>query len=406
MTPIQRVQDILLRPQQTWPVIAQEPASTASIYNGYVVYLAAIPAIATFIGLSLVGAGGMGYGIRVPIVSGLLNMVLSFVLTLAMVYALAWVVDALAPTFGGTKDRLAALKVVAYGATASFVGGIFGLLPSLWILGLLASLYSIYLIYTGLPVLMRCPPGKAAGYTAVVVVCGIVLSLLIGVALALLMPATGMGRMGSAAGGTEVTISTPGGEVKIDSGQLEAMARKMEEAGKRMEEAQKAGDTAAVGKAMSEMMGAIGGTGTPIPAQELQALLPEAIGDLRRASLEARGGQAAGVAGSSARGEYVAGERRVELSITDSGGLAGLATLAGMVTGERETDGRVERVTRQGNRTLREAFDKDGRDAEVTVILANGVIVGAEGDGVDVAALRRFVEGVDLGRIETMQRPK
>ena len=44
MALIQRVQDILLKPRQTWPTIAQEPASVASIYNGYLIYLAAIPA--------------------------------------------------------------------------------------------------------------------------------------------------------------------------------------------------------------------------------------------------------------------------------------------------------------------------------------------------------------------------
>src|SRR5512147_32901 len=147
MSLIQRVQDILLKPKDTWPAIAQEPASVASIYNNYVIYLAAIPAIASFIGLSLVGVGGFGFGFRVPIVSGLVNMVVGYVLTLVMVFVLALIVDALAPTFNGTKNQVAALKVVAYGATAGFVAGIFSLLPSLSILGLLASLYSIYLIY-------------------------------------------------------------------------------------------------------------------------------------------------------------------------------------------------------------------------------------------------------------------
>ena len=188
MALIQRVQDILLKPKETWPVIAQEPATVASIYNGYVIYLAAIPAIAGFIGLSLVGVGGFGIGFRVPIVAGLVNMVVGFALSLVMVFVLALIVDALAPTFGGTKSQIAALKVVAYGATAGFVGGIFSLLPALSILGLLAGLYSIYLIYTGLPVLMRCPPEKAVGYTAVVIVCGIVLGILIGVVSSLFMP--------------------------------------------------------------------------------------------------------------------------------------------------------------------------------------------------------------------------
>ena len=406
MSIIQRVQDILLKPKVTWPTIAQEPASVASIYNNYVIYLAAIPAIATFIGLSLVGIGGFGMGFRMPIVSGLVNMVVGFVLSLVMVFVLALIVDALAPTFGGTKNQIAALKVVAYGSTAGFVGGIFGLLPALSILGLLAALYSIYLIYTGLPVLMRCPPEKAGAYTAVVIVCGIVLGLLIGVVTSLLVPSRGFGAMGGGAGGN-VTLSTPGGEVKIDSGKLEAMAKKMEEAGKRMEEAQKSGDSAAAGKAMGEMMGALGGNAVPIPAQDLKALLPESIGDLKRESFEAQGGQAMGIAGSSAKGSYGTGEQRVRLSITDAGGLAGLAAMAGWanMTVDRETDGQVEKVYKQGSRTVREEYRKDGSHGEVTVILNNGVIVEAEGDKVDIAGLRKIVEGVNLAKLEAIQRP-
>ena len=74
---------------------------------------------------------------------------------------------------------MAALKVVAYGSTAGFVGGIFSLLPPLAWLGLLLALYSIYLFYTGLPVLMRCPPEKAGAYTAVVIVCAIVATIVV-----------------------------------------------------------------------------------------------------------------------------------------------------------------------------------------------------------------------------------
>lgn len=410
MALIQRVQDILLKPKETWPAIAQEPASVASIYNNYVIYLAAIPAIAGFIGLSLIGIGGFGVNFRVPIVTGLVNMVVGYVLSLVMVFVLALIVDALAPTFGGTKNQVAALKVVAYGATAGFVAGIFSLLPALSILGLLVSLYSIYLIYLGLPVLMRCPPEKSVAYTAVVVVCGIVLGIVVSAISGLVLPSRGFMGAG-AAGGGDVAISTPGGEVKIDSSKMEEMARKAEEAAKRMEQAQKSGDAAAAGKAMSEMMGAVAGMaaggGAPIPAQELKTLLPESIGSLARTSFEAQGGQAMGIAGSSARGRYEAGDRQVELSITDTGGLAGLAALAGWanMTVDRETDGRIEKVYKQGNRTIREEYDKDGSQGEITVILANGVIVEAQGDNIPPAELKNIVEGLNLGRIESMQRP-
>ena len=124
MALIERVQAILLKPRETWPVIAAEGGDTASIFTGYVMILAAIPAVAGFIGLTLVGVGGFGLNYRLPILAGLVQMIVSYLLTLVMVFVLALIVNALAPTFGGTKDSLRALKLVAYGVTASFLGGI------------------------------------------------------------------------------------------------------------------------------------------------------------------------------------------------------------------------------------------------------------------------------------------
>ena len=418
MNLIQRAQDILLKPKETWPTIASEPADTASVYRNYLIFLAAIPAVAGFIGMSLIGFGGFGVSMRLPLMSGLVHMVVGYVLSLAMVFVLALIVDALAPTFGGTKSAISALKVVAYGSTAGFLGGIFGLLPSLSMLGLLAALYSVYLVYTGLPVLMKCPPGKAGAYTAVVIVCGIVLMIVMAAVSSLFMPVSGMHmggmNMGGLPGATErggdVTIKTPGGEVNINIAKMEDMAKKMDEAGKRMEAAQKSGDGAAAGKAMGDILGAMSGAAgvnsVPIAAQELKALLPEAIGSMKRESFEAQGGQAMGLAGSSAKASYAAGEQRVRLSITDMGGMGGLAAMASWanMTMDKETDGKVEKVYKQGNRTVREEYRKDGSHGEVTLILENGVLVEAEGDKVDIAALKKIIDGVGLDKIEALKR--
>lgn len=408
MNLVQRVQDILLKPKETWPTIEAENVTPSSIYSEYLIFLAAIPALAGFVGLSLIGVGGMGFGFRIPILTGLVHMVVSFVLALVMVYVLSLIVDALAPTFGGTKNPINALKVVAYGSTAGFVGGVFNLLPMLSILGLLAALYSIYLIYTGLPVLMKCPPEKAVAYTAVVIVCSIVAMVLLSVLTAMLLPGRGMMMGGDLpGGGGEVSIKTPGGEIKIDGNKMEEMARKMEEAGKRMEQAQKSGDSAAAGKAMGDILGAMtGSSGTPIPAPELKALLPEAVGDLKRESFEAQSGQAMGVGGSSAKARYADGGQSVQLSITDLGGMAGLAAMAGWanMTVDRETDTEIEKVYKQGNRTIREEFRKDGSRGEVTVILGNGVLVEVEGKGLPPATLKKIAEGVDLAKLEGMKR--
>jgi hypothetical protein len=406
MSIVQRVKDILLNPKGTWPVIDSEAATVKSIYVPYVVVLAAIPAIAAFIGFSLIGMGGMGISMRIPVGSGLVQMIVSYILSLAMVYVLALIVDGLAPTFGGTKNQISALKVVAYGATAGFLGGIFSLLPSLSILGVLAALYSIYLIYTGLPVLMKSPQDKALAYTAVVIVCGIVAGILIGVLSAMVTPSPPMSSIG---GPSSVSIKTPQGEVKIDTNKMEEMAKKMEAAGKQMEAAQKSGDPAAAGQAAAAVLGAITGgqQRAVVPAGDLKAMLPESIGGLKRESFEAQTGGAMGITGSTARAVYASGEQRISLSISDTGGMAGLMALAGWanMTTDRETDQEVEKIYKQGARTVREEFRKDGSRSEYTVILPNGLMVQADGDRVPLDQVKKAVDGVGLAKLEAMQLP-
>jgi hypothetical protein len=407
MNLVQRVKDILLAPKTTWPQIAQEPADVKSLYANYIVFLAAIPAIATFIGLSVFGIGAFGVSYRVPVMSGLVNMVVGYLLSLGIVFVLALVVDALAPTFGGVRNPVNALKLVAYGATASFVGGIFGLLPSLSILTLLFAIYTVYLIYTGLPVVMKCPPEKAVGYTATIMLCGIVAGVLIAVVSAMVMPSRGLGMAGMGGDAGELTISTPGGKVSIDTQQMEQMARKMEEAGKRMEAAQQSGDAAAAGKAMGEVLGALaGGGGTPMAAQDLKALLPATLLGLPRQSYEARSGQAMGIGGSGARASYGAGAERVELSITDMGGIGAFAMVANFasVAGESESDVRIEKTYKQGARTVHEEYRKDGSHAEVTMFLGNGIMVSAIGQRLDAAALKRALDEAGVDRIESLKR--
>lgn len=192
MSIINRAKAILLDPRKTWGEIESEQTDVAAIYKGYLVPIALVPAIAGFVGSSVVGISFLGTTHRVPMASGLVNMVVGYALMLAALFVVALIVDALAPTFGGTQDRVRAVKVVAYGSTASILGGIFSVLPALAPLGLIASIYSIYLIYLGLPVLMRCPADKAVAYTALVVVCGVIAGLLLGAATAVFAPSAAL----------------------------------------------------------------------------------------------------------------------------------------------------------------------------------------------------------------------
>jgi hypothetical protein len=180
-----RIKAILASPQTEWPVIAAEPATTAGLFRNYIAIVAALPVLAHFIKGSLIGYGAWGAHMHTPVGMGLVGLLLHYVLMLVVTYVMALIVDALAPGFGGQKDPVQALKVVAYAWTASWVAGIAVILPWLgWLVALAGAVYGIYLLYLGLPHTMRCPAERSGAYTAVTVIIAIVLSWIVGLVLA------------------------------------------------------------------------------------------------------------------------------------------------------------------------------------------------------------------------------
>ena len=181
MNLVERVKRLLLQPQEEWQVIDTEPVDIAALYKGYIAPLAAIGPVCSLIGMWLIGITVPMMGtFRVPFGAALAQSVVHYVLTLAGVYIVAMIIDALAPTFGAQRSMGQALKLAAYASTASWVAGVVMLIPALGLLGLLAALYSLYLLYLGMPVLMRVPQDKVVGYTAVVVISAVVLFVVVG----------------------------------------------------------------------------------------------------------------------------------------------------------------------------------------------------------------------------------
>lgn len=180
MNIFERAKNILVSPKSEWEVIKNEQSTVADLFTKYALILALIPVVAGFIGQSLIGISLGPFGsFKVPIVNGLIYAVLYYILTLAGIYLVAFVVDALAPSFGAEKDMVSSLKVVVYSYTAAWVAGIFQIIPMLAILGIL-GLYSLYLLYLGLNIVKGSPSDKVLGYTVVVVVITIVVYFIIG----------------------------------------------------------------------------------------------------------------------------------------------------------------------------------------------------------------------------------
>ncbi|MGH7900727.1 MAG: Yip1 family protein [Thermodesulfobacteriota bacterium] len=181
MNLVERVKNIILKPKQEWNVIDTEAAQTIDLYKCYVIPLAAIGPIASLIGTTLIGISLPGVGTyRVPFGSAIGQMIVVYILSLIGVYVMALIIDFLAPSFSGEKNTNQALKVAVYSSTASWLGGVFGLIPILGFISIIASLYSLYLLYLGLPVLMKSPKEKALIYTVVIVIAAIIIFVVIG----------------------------------------------------------------------------------------------------------------------------------------------------------------------------------------------------------------------------------
>lgn len=176
---LERVTDVLSHPQAAWARIETEDTDVRGVYQNYLVYLAAISALAGFIGLCLVGANAWSTPVRVPWLNGLGHMVTGFVLTLLSVFLLSLVVDVLAPVFNGQRNATQALKLVAYSATPVLLAGVCAVVPELWWVVVLSAGYSAALFFLGAPVLMRVPADQAVLYTALLSGCLFVLSLVV-----------------------------------------------------------------------------------------------------------------------------------------------------------------------------------------------------------------------------------
>ena len=180
MNLVERAKNILVTPKTEWEVIKNEQTTTAELFTKYAMILAIIPVIASFIGQSLIGISLGPFGsYKVPVSSGLIYAVVYYILGLAGVYLIAFIIDALAPSFGSTKNMDGSLKVAVYSYTAAWLAGIFGVIPILGILGIV-GLYSLYLMYLGLKIVKDTPQDKLVGYMVIVIIIAIVIYFVIG----------------------------------------------------------------------------------------------------------------------------------------------------------------------------------------------------------------------------------
>jgi hypothetical protein len=171
-----RAKAMLVDPTAEWIKIAHESGDPAFLLSRYVAVLALVPALAGFIGVSMIGVMVPGTGlVRAPLFDGVFGAIFGYVLAVATVLVLGFVINLAAPLFDGQKDFDNAFKLAVYSYTPVWLAGIFLVLPGLRFL-VLTGFYGAYVLWTGLPRLMKSPPQKSPAYVLMIVVCACALA--------------------------------------------------------------------------------------------------------------------------------------------------------------------------------------------------------------------------------------
>jgi hypothetical protein len=396
---IERIKNIVLTPKTEWPVIEAESTSVAKLYSGYVMPMAGFAAVMSFIRMSVIGVSlPFGGTIRTPLVSGLFSSVLTFVMGLIGLYLVGLVINLLASPFGGQQDQRQALKTAAYALTPAWLGTALTFLPMGSLLQLVAGIYGIYVLYLGLPVMMRGNQASAGGYTASVVACTIGVGILFGIVAAML-------------GATERLAGLGGSSAMYDTRSPEAQAAAADRAaGSNADPTQNA--MAAAGGLMSALGGSLGGNvrHDPVDFNTLKSLLPVSLPDMQRTNAEGSAQQALGVKSSSASADYRGTDAgsanpRMQIKIADISGISGLLDAAsGLVqTGETQSDTGFEKDTVLNGRAVHEKYDRRSGDGEVSAIIAKRFSVEVTGRGVAIGQLEKTLGSLDLARLESMK---
>jgi Yip1 domain len=395
-----RAKSILLTPRAEWQVIAAETDTIRGIYTGYIMILAAIPAVKLLLSARFLG------------VSILPIAITTYVLSLAGTFLVALIVDALAPTFGGQKNRVQALKVVAYSYTAAWLAAIIGMVPGLALLSALAGMiYGLYLLYLGLPYTMKCPAEKSLGYTVVTVIVAIVVSIVLGLIV------RSVGGFGTFGGGpltgmlrSQATGSSLFSDHGAASSGLNDYAKRMDDASKQLESAQKSGDAAAKANALGQFMGTALGSGGKVESlapDQIKTFLPDELIGLKRTQQAVERNGAMGMQISKATATYSDGANRtLQLEIVDSGSLKGMVGFASGWAGveqESQTDSGYDKTYKSGGQLVHEQWNKNTNSGEYSTFIADRFSVKVSGQASDISDLKRAAASINTSGLAALK---
>lgn len=176
---LNHVWGLIFHPVDEWKSIKEERCTIGSCYCSHVLFLSAIPAIAGYIGTTQVGwSFGAGEVHKLTSPSALQIAIITYLTMLVAVFSIGKAIHWMGQTYGSKQTLPQAIALAAYAATPLWLVGFFFLYPMLWVnmvVGLPALAYTVYLLYTGVPVMMGVSKERGFLFASAVLAVGLVM---------------------------------------------------------------------------------------------------------------------------------------------------------------------------------------------------------------------------------------
>ena len=169
---------LLSNPRRAWVNIRDDNCSISRCYFSYLMILAAIAPIAGFIGTTTIGWSiGQGDPTYLSPKSAFFIAIIYYFAMLTNVFILGMTVRWMGKTYGCDISLTQGIKLATYTATPILLIGIVELYPTLWVnfvIGLPALGYTIYLLYIGVPIVLKMSETKGFLLSSALVAMGLV----------------------------------------------------------------------------------------------------------------------------------------------------------------------------------------------------------------------------------------
>jgi hypothetical protein len=184
---------------------------------------------------------------------------------------------------------------------------------------------------------------------------------------------------------------------------------KEKEEEEKKEEAEKSDSPADALQAFADKAKAIGDRETvdPIDFRKLKELLPEKLVGLDRTEATGEKSGAMGFTVSTAQGKYKTGEESIDVEIVDTGGIAGVSTMAlaawSMAEIDKETTNGYEKTTKIDGYKAFEKYNTESKSGEINVLVGDRYLVNIDGNNISIDQLKEVLKEIDLAKLSDLK---